>query len=146
MILASSASIEGETTSHYISDSLKNTKVKITRLAKGVPVGGEIESLDDFWHKKYDEDDEGRALRKETADQLLVDLEIDGLNPKEHIELPNPSYFPFILASGLPFLGYAIIYKSLALAGVGLVLLLIGGFGWALEPLEEEEVGDSLDE
>ena len=42
-----SASIEGETTSHYISDSLKNTKVKITRLAKGVPVGGEIEFLDD---------------------------------------------------------------------------------------------------
>ena len=47
VILATSASIEGETTSHYISDSLKNTKVKITRLAKGVPVGGEIEFLDD---------------------------------------------------------------------------------------------------
>ncbi len=47
VILATSASIEGETTSHYISDSLKDTKVKITRLAKGVPVGGEIEHLDD---------------------------------------------------------------------------------------------------
>ena len=47
VILATSASIEGETTSHYISDSLENTKVKITRLAKGVPVGGEIEFLDD---------------------------------------------------------------------------------------------------
>ena len=47
VILATSASIEGETTSHYISDSLKGTKVKITRLAKGVPVGGEIEFLDD---------------------------------------------------------------------------------------------------
>ena len=47
VILATSASIEGETTSHYISDSLKNTNVKITRLAKGVPVGGEIEFLDD---------------------------------------------------------------------------------------------------
>ena len=47
VIIATSASIEGETTSHYISDSLKNTKVKITRLAKGVPVGGEIEFLDD---------------------------------------------------------------------------------------------------
>ena len=47
VILATSASIEGETTSHYISDSLKQTKVKITRLAKGVPVGGEIEFLDD---------------------------------------------------------------------------------------------------
>ena len=47
VILATSASIEGETTSHYIMDSLKGTKVKITRLAKGVPVGGEIEFLDD---------------------------------------------------------------------------------------------------
>jgi len=47
VILATSASVEGETTSHYISDSLKKTKVKITRLAKGVPVGGEIEFLDD---------------------------------------------------------------------------------------------------
>jgi len=47
VILATSASIEGETTSHYISDSLKDTKVIITRLAKGVPVGGEIEFLDD---------------------------------------------------------------------------------------------------
>ena len=47
VILATSASVEGETTSHYISDCLKDTKVKITRLAKGVPVGGEIEFLDD---------------------------------------------------------------------------------------------------
>ena len=47
IILATSASVEGETTAHYISDSLKDAKVKITRLAKGVPVGGEIEFLDD---------------------------------------------------------------------------------------------------
>ena len=47
VILATSASIEGETTAHYISDSLKETKAKITRLAKGVPVGGAIEYLDD---------------------------------------------------------------------------------------------------
>ena len=47
VILATSASVEGETTAHYISDSLKDAKVKITRLAKGVPVGGSIEHLDD---------------------------------------------------------------------------------------------------
>ena len=47
VILATSASVEGETTSYYIADSLKDTKVKITRLAKGVPIGGEIEFLDD---------------------------------------------------------------------------------------------------
>jgi len=97
----------------------------------------EIKSLDDFWHSKYDEDDEGRAVRKPEADQLLIELEEDGLNPKENITLPNPSYFPIILASGLPLLGYAVIFKSLALAGVGVILILAGSFGWGTEPLEE---------
>ena len=47
VILATSATVEGQTTAYYIQDSLKKTKVKITRLAQGLPVGGEIESLDD---------------------------------------------------------------------------------------------------
>jgi cytochrome c oxidase subunit 1 len=98
----------------------------------------EVKSLDDFWHTKYSEDEDGRAVRREEADQILLDLEEEGLNPTEHIALPNPSYFPIVLASGLPFLGYAVIYKSIPLALVGTVLLLIGGFGWGTEPLEEE--------
>ena len=47
VILATSATVEGQTTAHYIQDSLKNSKVKVTKLAQGLPVGGEIESLDD---------------------------------------------------------------------------------------------------
>ena len=47
VILATSATKEGQTTAHYIQDSLKNTKVKISKLAQGLPVGGEIEFLDD---------------------------------------------------------------------------------------------------
>ena len=47
VILATSATIEGQTTAHYIQDSLKNSKVKISKLAQGLPVGGEIEFLDD---------------------------------------------------------------------------------------------------
>ena len=47
VILATSATVEGQTTAFYIQDSLKKTKVKITKLAQGLPVGGEIESLDD---------------------------------------------------------------------------------------------------
>ena len=47
VILATSATIEGQTTAFYIQDSLKNTKAEITRLAQGLPVGGEIETLDD---------------------------------------------------------------------------------------------------
>ena len=47
VILATSATVEGQTTAYYIQDSLRNTKAKITKLAQGLPVGGEIESLDD---------------------------------------------------------------------------------------------------
>ena len=47
VILATSATVEGQTTAYYIQNSLKNSKVKVTKLAQGLPVGGEIESLDD---------------------------------------------------------------------------------------------------
>ncbi len=47
VILATSATVEGQTTAYYIQDSLKNTKIKITKLAQGLPVGGEIGRLDD---------------------------------------------------------------------------------------------------
>ncbi len=47
VILATSATVEGQTTAYYIEESLKNTKVKISKLAQGLPVGGEIENLDD---------------------------------------------------------------------------------------------------
>jgi len=47
VIIATSATVEGQTTAYYIQDSLKNIEVKVTKLAQGLPVGGEIESLDD---------------------------------------------------------------------------------------------------
>ena len=47
VIIATSATVEGQTTAFYIQDKLKTTKANITKLAQGLPVGGEIESLDD---------------------------------------------------------------------------------------------------
>ena len=47
VIIATSATIEGQTTAHYIEDLIKNDNVKVTKLAQGLPVGGEIEQLDD---------------------------------------------------------------------------------------------------
>ncbi len=46
VIIALSSNIEGQTTLHYIYDLLKEKDVKVTTLAQGVPVGGEIEYLD----------------------------------------------------------------------------------------------------
>ena len=47
VIIATSATVEGQTTAYYIQDSLKKTNTKVTKLAQGLPIGGEIESLDD---------------------------------------------------------------------------------------------------
>ena len=47
MILALNATVEGQTTAHYIADRLANAGVKLSRLAQGVPIGGELDYLDD---------------------------------------------------------------------------------------------------
>ena len=47
VILAVNATVDGQTTAHYITDLLSASGVKMTRLAHGVPVGGELDYLDD---------------------------------------------------------------------------------------------------
>ena len=47
VIIATSATVEGQTTAHYIEDAIRNDKIKISKLGQGLPVGGEIEQLDD---------------------------------------------------------------------------------------------------
>ena len=47
VILALPATVDGQTTAHYITDLLRGTNVKVSRLAHGVPVGGELDWLDD---------------------------------------------------------------------------------------------------
>jgi len=47
VIIATNATVEGQTTAHYITDRLAGCDVSVTRLAHGVPVGGELDYLDD---------------------------------------------------------------------------------------------------
>jgi recombination protein RecR len=47
VILALNATVDGQTTAHYIADALAPTAVQITTLAQGVPIGGELDYLDD---------------------------------------------------------------------------------------------------
>lgn len=47
IILAMNATVEGQTTAHYLMDALESSGAKITRLAHGVPVGGELDYLDE---------------------------------------------------------------------------------------------------
>jgi recombination protein RecR len=47
VLLALNATVEGQTTAHYVTDRLAGLPVRVTRLAHGVPVGGELDYLDD---------------------------------------------------------------------------------------------------
>jgi recombination protein RecR len=47
VILALNATVDGQTTAHYIADALSACGVQITSLAQGVPIGGELDYLDD---------------------------------------------------------------------------------------------------
>jgi len=47
VILALSATVEGQTTAHYIAEALEGSNVTVTGLAQGVPIGGELDYLDD---------------------------------------------------------------------------------------------------
>jgi recombination protein RecR len=47
LVIAVNATVDGQTTAHYLIDELKGLDVKITRLAHGVPVGGELDYLDE---------------------------------------------------------------------------------------------------
>jgi recombination protein RecR len=47
VIIALNATVDGQTTAHYITDLLHDADVKVTRLAHGVPVGGELDYLDE---------------------------------------------------------------------------------------------------
>ena len=47
VILALNATVDGQTTAHYITELLQDANVKVTRLAHGVPVGGELDYLDE---------------------------------------------------------------------------------------------------
>ncbi|MEX2128113.1 MAG: recombination mediator RecR [Xanthobacteraceae bacterium] len=47
VVLALNATVDGQTTAHYITDLLRDAEIKVTRLAHGVPVGGELDYLDE---------------------------------------------------------------------------------------------------
>ncbi len=47
IILATNATVDGQTTAHYLTERLSECNVRITRLAQGIPIGGELDYLDD---------------------------------------------------------------------------------------------------
>ncbi|MGH9025050.1 MAG: cytochrome c oxidase subunit I, partial [Acidimicrobiia bacterium] len=90
-----------------------------------------VESRDDFWHRKYAEDENGFPVR------IPAGAANGGTHEPHHIHMPAPSYYPLILAMGLPILGYAAVFQWVWLAPVGLLFVLYGMYAWAIEPASE---------
>jgi cytochrome c oxidase subunit I len=89
--------------------------------------------LDEFFHRKYEdrgEDDHHDFHQVATAEELMAHEEA---NADRHIHLPSPSYWPIVLAFGLPVMAYGVIYNFL-LIPVGAAIVLLAMFGWSLEP------------
>src|SRR5581483_5270823 len=99
-----------------------------------------VTHLDEFWHRKYGEDERGRPVRiAETADVVQK-------GDPTGVHLPSPSYWPIVIAAGLPIIGYGIIF-SLGFAFVGAFIVLLGIYGLGLEPSVDPDAGhDGHDE
>ena len=87
---------------------------------------------DEFWHRKYTEDEEGRLVKLPQGAADAGEPESHG-----HFHMPSPSYWPFVFALGLPVLGYGFVFKNWWILAVGVVWLMFGMTGWATEPSTE---------
>ncbi|MEI7547797.1 MAG: cytochrome c oxidase subunit 4, partial [Actinomycetota bacterium] len=97
-----------------------------------------VHALDEFFHRKYEEvdTDKGpRLVKVKSAEEILAEQEA---NADTHIHMPSPSYWPIVLAFGLPIIAYGVIF-NLLLSVVGAAILLLGVFGWVLEPSVAED-------
>jgi cytochrome c oxidase subunit 1 len=102
-----------------------------------------VHARDEFWHRKYAEDEHGRAVpRGVPVEQIIIPA-----LPEEQahaIHMPSPSIYPVIAALGLPVMAYGVVAQynhflaGWATVGAGIVLLFLGIYGWALEPIAEE--------
>ncbi len=97
----------------------------------------EVHAFDDFWHKKYTEDEEGRLVRLPSGGSDAGEHAVD-IDPS-HIHLPSPSYWPLVLSLGLPIMGYGFVYKNWWTLGIGVFVLMFGLVAWTFEPSTAEE-------
>ncbi len=91
-----------------------------------------VSHLDEFWHRKYQENDQGKLARVATGAEVAQPGDGTG------VHLPSPSYWPLVLAIGLPVIGYGLIF-NLGLAAVGGLIVVIAAFGWGYEPADDPE-------
>jgi cytochrome c oxidase subunit 1 len=93
-----------------------------------VPV---VHGVDDYWHQKYTEDENGRLVKLPVTEKPKVEVD------ESSIHLPSPSYFPLIASLGLPVMAYGLMYKAYYVAILGGIIVIGALYAWALEPSAE---------
>ena len=97
------------------------------------PRSREVEARDDWWHRKYTEDAEGRLVRLPAGGAIERGRRpTTDRSPRSRaterghgIHMPSPSFYPLVVALGLPFLGYAAVFLNPWLAIPGLLLAAV---------------------
>jgi len=92
-----------------------------------------ITSFDDWWHRKYEEDENGELRKVREPEEIAM----PGDPSRAH--LPSPSYYPLVLALGLPIIGYGLIFNWWIFA-LGALITVAGMVGWALEPADDPDL------
>jgi cytochrome c oxidase subunit 1 len=99
----------------------------------------EVQGMDEFWHRKYGEDESGRVVRIADTDDVVQPGDSVG------VHLPSPSYWPLVIAVGLPIIGYGLIF-NLWLCLVGGAVVVAGVYGWAMEPADDPDAAHDHDD
>jgi len=91
------------------------------------------EPADEVAREVHEQEEREEAEHEPTAEEL-------------HIHMPTPSYYPLLVAIGLPIIAYGLMYKSWFVALIGGLVTIASVYGWALEPATEPEEPPELAE
>jgi cytochrome c oxidase subunit I len=86
-----------------------------------------VESLDDWWHKKYRETEDGQLVKEHDGNEIAQK------GTRTDVHLPSPSYWPLVLALALPIMAFGVIYNRW-LIPVGAVIAIGAIYAWFIEP------------
>ncbi|MEO6627638.1 MAG: cytochrome c oxidase subunit I [Aquihabitans sp.] len=90
--------------------------------------------LDDFWHRKYGEDEHGRLVRIAATEDVLQ------RGDATDVHLPSPSYWPIVMAFGMPFIAWGLIF-NMWLCVLGGICVVAAIYGWLMEPSTDPHAG-----
>jgi cytochrome c oxidase subunit 1 len=91
-----------------------------------------VERVDDFWYRKYGEDENDNLVRIAETDDVVQHSDGKG------VHLPSPSYWPLVTALGLPVIAYGLLY-TWWLCLIGGIIVVAGIYGWAMEPPDDPD-------